>query len=80
MAIVTIISDFYNPRNPKCRNCKHYIFKNGNWTSGICNSNTTKVKSKQRFDNSKACSQIEVITSDEFWGEVEKQKQINTLK
>ena len=62
MAIVTIISSTID----KCVSCKHYDISSGSWLSGTCLSKTTKVKSKLRWHNSKACSCYEPLSQEEM--------------
>ena len=56
MAIFTIEYEWFNPMNPKCRACK--FFDDDKWES--CTSETTKVRSKYRQHNSKACAAFEL--------------------
>ena len=65
MAIVEIISDWYNPRNPKCRNC-HYYGKQvhgevTNELSADCRNEYAKIKHRNRYHNSKACSHFKRV-------------------
>jgi hypothetical protein len=46
--------------NPKCRNCHYWKPQNGNRFDyhGKCHNEKTKVKSKVRINNDKACIQF----------------------
>jgi len=54
MAIVEFIYSWYNPRNPKCRNCASWNPEEGH-LSATCSNKDTKVHSKHRQHNDKAC-------------------------
>ena len=56
MGTVTITYDWYNRRNPKCRCCKHW--KTEDEFSGECVCKEAKVKDRDRYHNSKACSRF----------------------
>ena len=56
MAIVETVYEFNNPRKPKCRACSY--FKGG--VVGKCISESTKVKSRNRYHNSKACIEFKL--------------------
>ncbi len=66
MGTFIVISDFYNRKNPKCRNCKFYQTEGRNWASGKCVSETTKVKNRNRWDNDKACASFVYENEDRF--------------
>ena len=69
MSIVTIQYAFYNPRNPKCRACEDWEPLYDSKTIpekekrfyacwGKCQNKDTKVRSRIREDNDKACIQF----------------------
>lgn len=62
MSTVTIISSTIG----KCVSCKHYDISSGSWTSGKCVSETSKVKSKLRWHNSKSCASYELLSQEEM--------------
>ena len=55
MAMFEISAPFYNPKAPKCRNCKFYIYKD-NFIVGDC-----ELKKKSRVHNDRACVKFDLI-------------------
>lgn len=74
MAIVTIQTDYHNPSNPKCISCVHYTISSGNWLSGKCASTENKVKTHNRYHNSKGCSFHRYRKQEDLMEIVEEQK------
>jgi hypothetical protein len=62
MSTVIIISSTIG----KCVSCKHYKNGTDSWMSAECVSETTKVKSRLRWHNSKACSSYELLSQEEM--------------
>jgi hypothetical protein len=65
MAIVEFIYSWYNPRNPKCRNCEHWGGSQETYY-GNCNNEHAKIKpwNRSRAHNAKACREFSLIRED----------------
>lgn len=58
MAVVEFTYDFYNPRNPKCRACRHW--DNNNSFVGVCRKPEFTGR-RHRQHNAKACRFFELL-------------------
>lgn len=58
MGIIEISAPWYNPSAPKCRNCNWWL--SADRFSGMCRNQKTKVQTKHRYHNDKACVQFKI--------------------